>query len=398
MNWCRANILLLFLLCPALLYGQNRLYAQKWVDTLSSSTFSGRGYVADGQQLAAEAIAREFNRLGLESIGTDYRQWFSLEVNTFPDTVGLRLNGRLLTPGIHYLVHPQSRAGSGQKARPGKEVEVHAQSQAAPRLAAGPTKPVLIETTSNPLIWAVGRDVQPQLRFLVQDSVLPVKLKRVDYIVNSQFKEQRQANVVGLLRGSSRPDSFVVICAHYDHLGQMGTQTTFPGAHDNASGTAMLLDLARHFSQPQNRPAYSLLFIAFGAEEAGLVGSSYFVEEDPLVPLSSIRFVINLDLMGGGSEGITVVNATGHREAYQYLVDRNASTYQLAKVVARENTRNSDHYPFSRRKVPAFFIYTLGDVTAYHNVFDVAEALPFSHYEAIFGLIADFATYLQGRE
>lgn len=368
------------------------------MDTLASATFAGRGYVADGQQLAAEAIAREFHRLGLESIGDDYRQWFSLEVNSFPDTVGLRLNGRLLTPGKHYLVHPMSQAGSGQKAKPGKEVQVQPQSQTALSLAAGPAKPVLIETTAQPLIWSVGRDVQQQVRFLVQDSVMPAQLKRVDYIVNSQFKAQRQANVVGLLRGSVRPDSFIVVCAHYDHLGQMGRQTIFPGAHDNASGTAMLLDLARHFAQAANRPAYSMVFIAFGAEEAGLVGSQFFVDEDPLVPLKKIRFVINLDLMGGGSEGITVVNATAYAAEYQYLVDRNASHYQLPKVVARENTQNSDHYPFSRRKVPAFFIYTLGDVTAYHNVFDVAESLSFKRYDAVFGLIADFATYLQGRE
>lgn len=398
MNWWRANILILLLSCPTILFGQNRHYVQKWVDTLASDTFAGRGYVADGQQLAAEAIAREFHRLGLESIGDDYRQWFSLEVNSFPDTVGLRLNGRLLQPGKHYLVHPQSQAGSGQKARVGKEVQLQAQAQTINRLATGAPLPVLIETTSQALIWSVGRDVQPQVRFLVHDSVMPTQLKRVDYVVNSQFKAQRQANVIGLLRGSLRPDSFIVIGAHYDHLGQMGRQTTFPGAHDNASGTALMLDLARHFSQPQNRPAYSLLFMAFGAEEAGLVGSSYFVEEDPLVPLKKIRFVINLDLMGGGSEGITVVNATSHEAEYQYLVRRNDSLYQLPKVVARENTRNSDHYPFSRRKVPAFFFYTLGDVTAYHNVFDVADTLPFSRYDAVFGLIADFATYLQGRE
>ncbi len=365
---------------------------------MASASFAGRGYVADGQQLAAEAIAREFHRLGLESIGDDYRQWFSLEVNCFPDTVGLRLNGRLLTPGKHYLVHPQSQAGSGQKARVGKEVQLQAQAQTISRLATDASLPVLIETTSQALIWSVGRDVQPQIRFLVHDSVMPNPLKRVDYVVNSQFKQQRQANVIGLLRGSTRPDSFIVIGAHYDHLGQMGRQTTFPGAHDNASGTAMMLDLARHFSLPENRPAYSLLFMAFGAEEAGLVGSSYFVDEDPLVPLKKIRFVINLDLMGGGSEGITVVNATSHDAEYRYLVKRNDSLYQLPKVVARENTRNSDHYPFSRRKVPAFFIYTLGDVTAYHNVFDVAQALPFARYDAVFGLIADFTTYLQARE
>lgn len=398
MIWWRSKILLFLFICPAWLQGQNRDYARKWVDTLASETFAGRGYVADGQQLAAEAIAREFHRLGLESIGEDYRQWFSLDVNSFPDTVGLRLNGRLLTPGIHYLVHPMSQAGSGHRIKPGKNAQIQPRSQTAQRLVTDPAKVLLLETTSKPLIWSVGKDVQRQVRFIVQDSVMPAKLKRIDYVVNSQFKQQRQANVIGVLRGSVRPDSFIVICAHYDHLGQMGRQTTFPGAHDNASGTALVLDLARHFTEAPNRPAYSMVFIAFGAEEAGLIGSKFFVDKDPLVPLQKIRFVINLDLMGGGSEGITVVNATGHPAEYQYLVARNDSQHHLTQVVARENTQNSDHYPFSRRNVPAFFFYTLGDVTAYHNVFDTAEGLPFSRYDAVFGLIADFATYLQGRE
>ncbi len=397
MTWWRSKILLLLFCCPLFSSGQDRSYAKSWVDTLASDTFAGRGYVDNGQQLAADAIAREFYRLGLESIGKDYKQWFSLEVNSFPDTLGLKLNGKLLHPGTHYLAHPMSQPGSGTKARPGKTVQVVKREETARQLAHQSPPPVLIETTSQPLIWSVGRDVHRQVRFIVQDSVMPKKLRRVDYIINSTFSEQQQANVVGLIRGSRQPDSFLVICAHYDHLGKMGTQTMFPGAHDNASGTAMVLDLARHFSQPETRPEYSLLFIAFGAEEAGLVGSRFFAE-NPLVPLSNIRFVVNLDLLGGGSEGLTVVNATSHPDAYDFLVTRNASRYQLPKIVARENTQNSDHYPFTRKKVPAFFLYTLGDVTAYHNIYDTADMLPFSRYEAVFGLIADFATYLQGRE
>lgn len=397
MSWWRFKLFLLFLFAASVVQGQSLPYARHWVDTLSAPVFAGRGYVNDGQQLAADAIAREFYRLGLQSVGNDYKQWFSLDVNSFPDTVGLRINGKVLQPGIHYLVHPLSQAGTAKGVKPGKGAEIIARNQSAERLAKGPQQPLLIETTDGPLIWSVGRDAGPQVRFLVHDSLMPAKVKRIDYIVNSQFKSFRQANVVGLIPGSSRPDSFILITAHYDHLGMMGRQCLFPGAHDNASGTAMMLDLARHYSQPENSPAYSILFIAFGAEEAGLVGSRYFVEEDPLVPLSAIRFVINLDLMGGGSDGITVVNAPKHPEAFTFLEKRNAEKQALRKVVARENTANSDHYPFSKRGVAAFFLYTLGDVTAYHNPLDKAEALPFSRYEAVFGLIADFADYLQGR-
>lgn len=398
MNWWRSKLFLFFALLPiSSLWAQDNGYARAWMDTLASPTYSGRGYTYNGMQLAADALAREFARLGLESIGPDYRQWFPLEVNVF-DSVLLRINGRTLTPGVHYLVHPESAAGEGQKLKAGKGFQLVGRKDAASRLATQKPTRVLLEHGEQPLIWSVGRDVQRQSRFVVHDSVLPVRVKRIDYVVRSRFEKQQQANVIGLLRGSSQPDSFVVICAHYDHLGTMGKSTLFPGAHDNASGTALLLDLARHYSQPVNRPAYSILFIAFGAEEAGLVGSRYFVEEEPLVPLKRIRFVVNLDLLGGGSEGITVVNATSHPKEFNWLSERNAQRYQLPKVVQRENSRNSDHYPFTTRKVPAFFVYTLGDVTAYHNIFDRPEDVPFKVYDQVFGLLLDFSWYLQGRE
>ncbi len=89
--------------------------------------------------------------------------------------------------------------------------------------------------------------------------------------------------MIATIKGTAIPDSFLVFSAHYDHLGQMGKDIYFPGANDNASGTSMLLNLAKYYSQ--NRPKYSVLFIAFGGEEAGLIGSEYYVK-NPLVPLS----------------------------------------------------------------------------------------------------------------
>ena len=87
--------------------------------------------------------------------------------------------------------------------------------------------------------------------------------------------------------------------AHYDHLGMMGTTAIMNGANDNASGTAMMLTLMEYYSK--NKPEYSLLFIAFGGEEAGLIGSKFYVE-NPTVPLKKIKSLLlfwqiqNLDL------------------------------------------------------------------------------------------------------
>jgi Zn-dependent M28 family amino/carboxypeptidase len=87
----------------------------------------------------------------------------------------------------------------------------------------------------------------------------------------------------------------------------MGEDTYFPGANDNASGISLLMNLAKYYAA--NPQEYSIGFICFAGEEAGLVGSHYFTE-NPLVSLKKVRFLLNTDLAGTGEEGITVVNVT----------------------------------------------------------------------------------------
>ncbi|UOQ78652.1 M20/M25/M40 family metallo-hydrolase [Hymenobacter sp. 5516J-16] len=208
--------------------------------------------------------------------------------------------------------------------------------------------------------------------------------------VDAQLKTAHHTqNIVGYLPGRIQPDSFLVVTAHYDHLGTMGKRTYFPGANDNASGVAMLLELAAHYARPENRPACSLVFIAFGAEEAGLVGSKYFVEH-PLVPLTSIRFLLNLDLMGTGEEGATVVNGRVFERQYQQLTQVNATVRYLPALTARGRAANSDHYYFSERGVPSFFLYTRGGSKAYHDVADRAQTLSLTGFTGMFGLLQDF--------
>src|ERR1043166_3939297 len=125
--------------------------------------------------------------------------------------------------------------------------------------------------------------------------------------IESAYTLHKAKNVIGYSKGSQKPDSFIVFTAHYDHLGTIGRDAYFPGANDNASGVAMMLDFAR--SNARKPHPYSMLFIAFAGEEAGLLGSYYYVQ-NPVIALSQISMLINLDLMGTGDEGMTVVNAT----------------------------------------------------------------------------------------
>lgn len=196
-------------------------------------------------------------------------------------------------------------------------------------------------------------------------------------------------NLAAVVRGSAQPDSFVVVSAHYDHLGMMGSKTYFPGANDNASGVALLLELAAHYARPENRPACSVAFLLFGAEEAGLVGSSYFVRH-PLLPLPRIKFLLNLDLLGTGEEGATVVNGRVYEAAFRQLTALNDAHRYLPRLTARGPAANSDHFPFSEAGVPAFFMYTRGGSLAYHDVNDRPAALSLVGFAGAYGLARDF--------
>jgi Zn-dependent M28 family amino/carboxypeptidase len=171
----------------------------------------------------------------------------------------------------------------------------------------------------------------------------------------------------------------------------MGSDTYFPGGNDNASGTAMLISMAKYFKE--NPVDYNILFIAFAGEEAGLVGSHYFVEH-PLIKLDKIAFLLNLDIMGSGEEGITVVNATLFEKEFKDLQKINEEKQLLTVVKARGPAANSDHYWFTQKGVPAFFIYTMGPNKNYHDVYDTYENLSFVEYNDITSLLVEFTKRL----
>ncbi|HCN83139.1 MAG TPA: aminopeptidase, partial [Sphingobacteriaceae bacterium] len=221
---------------------------------------------------------------------------------------------------------------------------------------------------------------------------LPVSPSEIEFnISNEEIQNFKASNICAIIKGTKNPDSVLVISGHYDHLGGMGRNTYFPGANDNASGTSLLLGLAKYYAA--NPQPYSIAFICFAGEEAGLIGSKYFTEH-PLLPLDKIRFLINIDMVGTGDEGITVVNGLQYPKEYSILTQLNNTNHYLSKVNARGKAANSDHYWFTEKGVPAFFIYTLGGIKAYHDVFDISSTLPLNEYEDLFLLITKFNTKL----
>ena len=219
-------------------------------------------------------------------------------------------------------------------------------------------------------------------------NTLPKKVKNIRIDIDSEYlTNYKTQNVIAYIEGSEQPDSFYLFTAHYDHIGRLGADVYIPGANDNAGGTAMLLNMAAYYQK--NPPKYSIVFMAFSAEEVGLLGSLFYVENS-FFPLNKIKFLWNLDLVGTGDEGITLVNARQFDRAFQTVADINEREQYLVDIKKRGEARNSDHWPFYNKGVPSFFIYARGGIQAYHDIYDKAETLPLTEFDDIMHLMIDF--------
>ena len=206
-------------------------------------------------------------------------------------------------------------------------------------------------------------------------------------IVKAGYRSQ---NVCGYIPGET--DSMIVFTAHYEHLGMHG-DTIFYGAHDNASGTAAVLDLARMLSAGKNR--YTYVFLFFGGEESGLIGSGFFADM-PLIKMNKVKLLVNIDLFCGGDEGLMVVNANAKEtKPYVDLLDKlNEQRHYAGKIGRRDNARNSDHYYLSQ-ECPAIFIYTLGGpFGGYHSPTDTCEGCGLGNYLSFMTLLRTFLEHL----
>ena len=367
-------LLLLTINCVA----QDLKYAKKTLKTLTSSDFWGRGYTKNGMGKAADFIASEFKSFGLQPMdGVNFKQQFMFSVNTFPGKMKVNIDGKKLVPGKDFIIQ---QASVGVKAKASL-----VQKDSVDFLNAADK---IIVTLEDKLTWSVAQKVNDYTQLLIKKSSLTDVPKEINIDVENTFiPDFRAANICALVKGTLKPDSVILITAHYDHLGGMGKDTYFPGANDNASGISFLLSLAKYYAK--NPQKYTIAFICFAGEEAGILGSKYFTEH-PIIPLQNIRFLINVDMVGTGETGATVVNATQYPKEFALLNQINDTGKFLVKINPRGKAANSDHYFFTEKGVPAFFLYTQGGIAAYHDVFDKAETLPFTVYENLFKLFVGF--------
>ena len=397
-------------------------YAKRIVDTLCSPHFDGRGYVNNGDVRAGDFIANELRNLGVESFDEGYFQEYEFNVNTFPHPVEVILGKNdTLKPGTEYLVNPISGTAQGEfkVIEINKENFIDKYNGDITFSLMDPSQTIFVFNcmdvvnkdlrnkiislsyectkyfpsayiTNDKLMYSVGRK-QSNYPLITIDSAAYKSVDKIQLKVNNKYiPDYKAKNVIGVVPGKKKK-KYVLFTAHYDHLGRMGPDTYFPGANDNASGVAMLLSLAKHYMQ--NKPKYTMVFCFFSGEEAGLLGSKYFVEHPP-IKLKKIKFVINIDIMGGAGKGITVVNATKHEKAFKDMLELNEAWHFLPEVKSRGTSANSDQHFFSENGVPAFFIYSMGSVKNYHDINDTAENTPLTNFEAVQELLERFVQSL----
>ncbi len=364
---------------------QDTLFNRKIVDTLSSKYFWGRGYTNDGMKKASAFLTNQLESFSLKPLdGKNFLQEFTYPANTFPGKMDVIINGTDLTPGVDFIVSPESK-GASAKGNFQRKDSTHFID----------FKKRIIISLEEKLTWSVEQQAADYTLIEIDKNRFAQTPKSYKINVENKFINGfKTANICAMVPGTLMPDSFIFITAHYDHLGGMGADTYFSGANDNASGVALLLSLAKYYSaHPQK---YSIGFLLFAGEEAGLVGSKFFTE-NPLVPLKNIRFLINTDLAGTGEEGITVVNATEFPAEFALMNKINEEHKYLTKINARGKAANSDHYFFTEKGVPAFFFYTLGGIKAYHDVFDRSATLPLNEQADLFNLLIKFNEGLMGK-
>jgi Zn-dependent M28 family amino/carboxypeptidase len=213
-------------------------------------------------------------------------------------------------------------------------------------------------------------------------------------------RDRKTVNNVGVyLPGES--DEYVVIGAHYDHIG-LGQQFSMApsmsgkphlGADDNASGTAGALELAR-WAAGQPKLKRGLLILNFAGEEIGLLGSSYWVEH-PSLPLEKCVAMLNMDMIGRMKENSAVVGGVGSGSTFKAMMDRAAAKYQSLKLEYSEQpgVGGSDHMSFAAKRVPNLFFFT-GLHMDYHRPTDTADKINADGAVALLSVVADLATEL----
>jgi len=220
-------------------------------------------------------------------------------------------------------------------------------------------------------------------------------------------KEVPAYNVVGVLEGSDRllKNETIVIGAHYDHLGRGGSGSLAPrsgeihhGADDNASGTAGVLELARVLTEQRPRPKRTIVFIAFGGEEEGLLGSNYYVNH-PATPLNSVVAMINMDMIGRMKDRKLVIGGVGTAKEWRDIIAQGTAdpARKFELTLNEDGFGPSDHSSFYGKEIPVLFFWT-GTHNDYHKPTDTWEKINYQDQTRILNLVSYIVRHLDSAD
>ena len=215
-----------------------------------------------------------------------------------------------------------------------------------------------------------------------------MKSASIEVLVQEQMIEVR--NVVGLFNNNA--ERTIIIGAHYDHLGYgednslyKGERAIHNGADDNASGTAGLIELAEFFSKDTNFTAVNILFVAFSAEERGLLGSKYFVN-NMMLPHEMISFMLNMDMIGRLEDRKIAVSGVGTSPQWEEMLEFSRCDMNLK--LSESGVGPSDHTSFYRKNIPVLHFFT-GTHADYHKPSDDAELINYEGIYAVLNIMAN---------
>ena len=389
---------------------------QKIVRQLSSSRYQGRGYARNGVRKAGKYIAKEFDKAGVDEV---ILQPFTLDINTFCGKMEMWADGRKLEAGTDFSMREYSPGVKGEfpvyhvdtlnydpekmfsdLARPEYAnclvacefwfTYKHSKDFARLQKAGECPNTGLIFTWEAPIKFfkAYGhRVVDKPIIWVTPEAIEGVKSVRVN-VDNEFLKDYATENVIAKVNGR-RHDGCYVFTAHYDHLGNLGKKVYYPGANDNASGTATVITLARHYAEHQ--PEYDMYFIAFSGEDANLRGSTWFAEH-PVLPLEQIRYLFNIDMIGDDNPALYCEVSDAGMGRFDRFVEINQEFRLFSALDRGELAANSDHYPFATRGVPCIFMENKegSAFPHYHTPKDNVETMKFESYIPVFQLITSF--------
>lgn len=329
----------------------DRQDVERILNTLASDEMEGRASFSPGIERAADFIAQEFGKIGLETFGEDnFRQTFSVS-RISPASWEITLDGNLV-PNDQVIVSSSS-PGINWNDNPDVEIiHIREGEEFAERFRAinnsGKDALVLVDPGFASLFQRYkgflmrSRVAQPAADGSAGATVVYVLAKdkpasfRVSF--TNLIEDLPLFNMVGMLPGKSRPNEYVIFSAHYDHIGiiaPVGQDSIANGADDDASGVSAVISLAKYYKE-RNDNERTLLFVAFTAEEIGMIGSRYFSQQlDP----DQVVAMINIEMIGKDSRfGQNALYVTGFEHS-------NLASIMQENVRGSEFTFHPDPYP-----------------------------------------------------